>query len=136
MEDSRFDDPKFLKWAFAVKKRDGFVCKVCGLKSVELNSHHLNSWDAYPEQRYDVVNGITLCLGHHNRFHDEYGWGQNTEEQFREFADTCKSIYKIAAIHFILEELEDGIAEAAPKALASAHSCYEKSCPICKQIWR
>jgi len=105
MEDTRFEDPKFLKWAFAVKKRDGFVCKICGLKNVELNSHHLNAWDTYESQRYDVKNGICICVYHHQHFHDAYGYGGNTEEQFGEYYDTCKLIHKSAALHFISDEL-------------------------------
>lgn len=36
-----------------------------------LEAHHILSWKDYPELRYDINNGITLCHAHHPRKRDE-----------------------------------------------------------------
>lgn len=50
-------------WSFAVKERDGFRCRRCGA-SKRLNSHHIIKRQ-FKALRWDVDNGITLCVGHH-----------------------------------------------------------------------
>lgn len=56
------------EWSLSVKKRDVWMCKIntqdC---SGRLESHHILSWKDYPELRYEVSNGITLCHHHHPR---------------------------------------------------------------------
>ena len=50
-------------WSLFVKLKAGMKCEYCGsMKS--LNSHHLNS-RAKRTVRWDVNNGICLCVNHH-----------------------------------------------------------------------
>lgn len=95
----RFSDPVYIKWARKVKKRDNFTCQVCGKTNVHLHTHHRNSWDMFVEQRFDVLNGITLCNLCHERFHEIYGAGQNTECQFDEYCRMANLIHKVARQH-------------------------------------
>ena len=95
----RFHDPRHIKWAKTVKKRDRFTCQVCNARNIYLNSHHKNSWDIFEQQRFNVDNGITLCNCCHDRFHYIYGAGRNTEYQFNEYCRITKLIYKIAKCH-------------------------------------
>lgn len=53
------------KW-MKVFTRDNFKCKMCESK-VKLQAHHILPWRDYPELRFDVNNGITLCQAHHPR---------------------------------------------------------------------
>ena len=92
----RKDDYGYIRWALEVKRRDHFTCSICGRKGVALNSHHLNAWAEYPEQRYDVDNGTCLCTFHHDDFHAKYGKGKNTKEQFKEYREIAESFIKIA----------------------------------------
>ena len=59
-------------WRKQVWERDQWICK---LKSKEcsgrLETHHILCWKEYPELRYDVNNGITLCHAHHPRVRAE-----------------------------------------------------------------
>lgn len=48
-------------WREAVFERDDFTCQDCGLRGVVLHGHHIKGWAEYPELRYDVSNGQTLC---------------------------------------------------------------------------
>ena len=74
-------------WSQNVFQRDNYTCQICGdNKGRNLNAHHLNGWNAFPEQRFDLDNGVTLCTGCHKEFHSEYGYGDNTREQFDEYA--------------------------------------------------
>ena len=76
-----------VRWSKQVMERDNYTCQVCGdNKGGNLNSHHLNGWNAFPEQRFDLDNGVTLCTDCHKEFHSQYGYGDNTREQFDEYA--------------------------------------------------
>lgn len=55
---------EYRNWRRAILKRDNYFCQVCGKKGC-IEVHHLLPWAIYPEQRYDVNNGITLCSEHH-----------------------------------------------------------------------
>lgn len=76
----------YREWQFLIKKRDSFTCQICGVKGGKyLASHHLNAWFSYPEQRFDLNNGVCLCFECHIAFHSEYGRGHNTKQQFIEW---------------------------------------------------
>jgi 5-methylcytosine-specific restriction endonuclease McrA len=56
------------EWRNKVFNRDGFTCQKCGdNKGGNLRAHHLLPWRYYPDYRYCMDNGITLC----NKCHDE-----------------------------------------------------------------
>jgi len=48
-------------WAIAIKKRDNFTCQHCGTNGGPLESDHIKPWSLYPELRFDLDNGRTLC---------------------------------------------------------------------------
>ena len=53
-------------WSKAVKTRDNWKCKITNQDcSGRMESHHILSWKNYPELRYIINNGITLCHAHH-----------------------------------------------------------------------
>lgn len=57
--DGKLDDA----WSLLVKLRNGNKCAVC-LKTSPLNSHHIYS-RSNKSVRWDVLNGICLCVGCH-----------------------------------------------------------------------
>lgn len=57
--DKQLDDA----WSKLVKLRAGNKCEKCG-KTSYLNSHHIYS-RSKKSTRWDVMNGICLCVGHH-----------------------------------------------------------------------
>ena len=83
--------PLYTEWRKAVYKRDGYKCKLCGKKG-KINAHHIDGWNWAVDIRYAIQNGVTLCAGKkrgcHDRFHKEYGKGDNTRYQFNDFALT------------------------------------------------
>lgn len=62
------NDGEYLQWVLRVKKRDKGQCKIKNKGcSGYLIVHHILSWSQYPELRYEINNGITLCQAHHPR---------------------------------------------------------------------
>lgn len=60
------------QWRQTVYERDNYTCQHCGDdKGGNLNAHHKMSWSDYPELRYVVDNGITLCEKCHEKIHDK-----------------------------------------------------------------
>jgi len=54
------------EWSKSVKKRDAWKCKISNKDcDGKIESHHILSWKDYPELRYVLENGITLCKIHH-----------------------------------------------------------------------
>ena len=67
MSDQRnWDDPQYKAWRLAVYKRDKFTCRFTGCNCKKgINAHHIKRWANFPELRFVVGNGITLCKKHH-----------------------------------------------------------------------
>ena len=57
----------YKEWQIAVFERDNYTCRKCGKHGVYLNAHHIKPFADYPELRFKVDNGETLCLDCHNK---------------------------------------------------------------------
>ena len=62
-----------LEWRRRVLKRDGYRCIICGEVGGLLNAHHIESWADNPELRFDIDNGISLCVECHAMQHPDRG---------------------------------------------------------------
>lgn len=73
-------------WRSTIFCRDNRTCCKCNQdKGKRMVVHHINSYDIYESQRYDIDNGIVMCEECHKDFHYKYGYGKNTKEQFKEY---------------------------------------------------
>lgn len=60
------------KWQKDVFERDNYTCQVCGQYGGKLQAHHILGYNQFPLHRFDVNNGITLCILCHKKT-DNYG---------------------------------------------------------------
>jgi hypothetical protein len=62
------NNKEYYYWRYLVFKRDSKCCKInnCDCEG-KIIAHHILPWRDYPELRYNINNGITLCQFHHPR---------------------------------------------------------------------
>lgn len=60
---------QYKKWRRQVYERDNFRCQICGQVGGNLNAHHIKTFKDYPELRFELSNGITLCERCHRDLH-------------------------------------------------------------------
>jgi hypothetical protein len=63
---------EYLKWRKAVLNRDHSVCRICH-STQNLEVHHIHRFATYPDLRWNLENGISLCHECHVKFrhHEE-----------------------------------------------------------------
>ena len=62
-------------WRTRVFKRDKYTCARCKLSKPPTNFlrvHHIAPWSKYPDLRFQVANGITLCADCHSFIHKTF----------------------------------------------------------------
>lgn len=63
-----YNSPEYREWRKLVFERDNYTC-TCGFSGSEgyITAHHIKSFAKYPELRYELSNGITLCDDCHKK---------------------------------------------------------------------
>jgi len=55
-------------WRESVFARDGWACRHCGATGT-IHAHHVEHWAKNEARRFDVANGLTLCIDCHGKVH-------------------------------------------------------------------
>ena len=60
---------KYKKWKSDVLKRDSYTCQECGEKGIDIifHAHHIKPFAKFPEVRFFIDNGQTLCKKCHDK---------------------------------------------------------------------
>jgi len=56
---------KYKQWREKVFQRDDFTCQICGERGGEIHADHIKQFAYFPELRFNVENGRTLCVDCH-----------------------------------------------------------------------
>lgn len=59
---------RYVIWARAVLRRDHRACRMCWSRKLP-HAHHIRPWAKFPKLRYEVKNGLTLCVRCHRKVH-------------------------------------------------------------------
>lgn len=107
---AKYNTPQYKKWRAAVLKRDKEKCTVCGRgRPARLQADHIKSWSMYPELRFSVDNGRTLCIPCHKRT-PNYGFKaktyENTPEKDAEWVKSEKDRIKLMRLKKKLKGLK------------------------------
>jgi len=57
----------YKEWRKSVFTRDDFTCRTCNQHGGDLEAYHIKPWAYFPEFRYEVSNGRTLCVLCHRK---------------------------------------------------------------------
>lgn len=63
---------KYKSWRTLVFERDNYICQFCGIKNglgktIYFHADHIKPFALYPEKRFEVSNGRTLCVSCHKK---------------------------------------------------------------------
>lgn len=56
-------------WSQEVRLRDYYRCRRCGKQDYKNHAHHIAPRSRRPDLRFDLDNGITVCMDCHNWIH-------------------------------------------------------------------
>lgn len=64
---------QYKQWRELVFKRDNYICQMCGKRGIKIQVDHIKPFALFPELRFEVNNGRTLCIECHKKT-DTHGW--------------------------------------------------------------
>lgn len=89
-----YNSVEYKLWREAVFRRDNYRCVWCRAKGSRLQADHIKPFAHYPELRFDINNGRTLCIACHrttatyggraNRFRRNFDDGENPAGQLQD----------------------------------------------------
>lgn len=76
------ESSEYKQWRKSVFIKDKYTCQHCGKTGRNLNAHHIKPFSLYPDMRFDVNNGTTLCRECHIKIHKtEREWNKSKHHE-------------------------------------------------------
>lgn len=72
----------YKSWRESVFERDNHTCQLCNTRGGVLNADHIKPFAYFPELRFDINNGRTLCLGCHKQTDTYMGRAKTLYESY------------------------------------------------------
>ncbi len=69
LDNSFRNEGPIASWRKSVFERDNYTCQKCYQKGNKLNAHHIKPWALFPDLRFEISNGLTLCVTCHRKEH-------------------------------------------------------------------
>jgi len=117
--------PGYLAWVKEVYLRYKYSCLISKQDRGTREAHHLFNWRDYKDFRFCFWNGVLLSEEFHKQFHMQFGYGQNTLFQFKEFYSniTGKEFYPVKNSKILVDFVEE---EEAQDLKKTKQSFFEK----------
>ena len=65
----RRNTKEYRDWRTSVFERDKYMCQKCNKVGGDLNAHHIKPFATHKDLRFDINNGLTLCVKCHKEIH-------------------------------------------------------------------
>lgn len=62
-----YNDLRWKLWREIIFARDNWICQNCFKQGGKLEPHHIKGWAKFPNLRYEIENGTTLCRNCHKK---------------------------------------------------------------------
>lgn len=76
--------PEAIEWRKKVFERDDYTCQDCGVRGTYLEADHIKPWAYFPELRFELSNGRTLCRPCHDKTKIGY---KKMREEYKKLVD-------------------------------------------------
>jgi hypothetical protein len=104
-------------WRKQVYERDNYTCQICSQRGKSLAAHHITPWLSSVELRFDVANGVTLCVECHRAYHAQYFGAKGNSTNFAEFKH--EYIHNLTQRH---------LEESLPEISLNVQAYFEQAC--------
>lgn len=83
-----WQSPEYKAWRKAVFSRDGFECVACHKNTHDLQADHIKPFSLFPELRFDIGNGRTMCKPCHRKYGAKASCGKLIRAASFEYKET------------------------------------------------
>ena len=113
------------EWKRLVFEKDGYMCQEC-FSNNNLHAHHVKNWNDYPELRFEISNGLTLCEKCHMTFHGKKdGFQKNNPGPWLGKKMTLEQRKKLSDVHIGIKPSDETRAKLktrTPARLGKKHT--------------